>query len=88
MSDDWRIRVELGETANAEALLGRLGVDLAEESRRLAEELKGRRLAVSNDDLVRLPHPNDADAENAIARSSGRSAVERHGIEGNPRDLI
>jgi hypothetical protein len=50
MSDDWRIRVELGETANAEALLGRLGVDLAEESRRLAEELKGRHLAVSNDE--------------------------------------
>ena len=66
MSDDWRIRVELGETANAEALLGRLGVDLAEESRRLAEELKGRRLAVSNDeDTVFVYADSPAEAESA-----------------------
>ena len=66
MSDDWRIRVELGETANAEALLGRLGVDLAEESRRLAEELKGRRLAVSNDeDTVFVYVDTPAEAESA-----------------------
>ena len=51
MSDDWRIRVELGETAHAENLLGRLHRDLgSDESRRLADELKGRRLAVSNDE--------------------------------------
>jgi hypothetical protein len=51
MSEDWRIRVELGETAHAETLLGRLGLDLgSDESKRLADELKGRRLAVSNDE--------------------------------------
>jgi hypothetical protein len=51
MSDDWRIRVELGETAHAETLLGRLGRDLgSEESKRLADALKGRRLAISNDE--------------------------------------
>jgi hypothetical protein len=51
MSEDWRIRVELGETAHAETLLGRLGLDLGtDESKRLADELKGRRLAVSNDE--------------------------------------
>ncbi len=51
MSDDWRIRVELGETAQAETLLGRLGLELgSDEAKRLADELKGRRLAVSNDE--------------------------------------
>ena len=51
MSDDWRIRVELGETAQAETLLGRLGLDLgSDEAKRLAEELQGHRLAVSRDE--------------------------------------
>jgi hypothetical protein len=51
MSDDWRIRIELGETAHAETLLGRLGLDLgSDESKRLADELKGQRLAVSSDE--------------------------------------
>lgn len=51
MSDEWRIRVELGETAHAETLLGRLGVGGgSDEAKRLADELKGRRLAVSNDE--------------------------------------
>ena len=59
MSDDWRIRVELGETANAEALVGRLGVDLAEESQRLADELKGslvRQQVVSPSQVQRMKH--------------------------------
>jgi hypothetical protein len=51
MSDDWRIRVELGETEHAETLLGRLHLDLgSDEAKRLAHELQGRRLAVSNDE--------------------------------------
>jgi hypothetical protein len=51
MSDDWRIRIELQEDQQAETLLGRLGLDLgSDEGRRLAKELEGRRLAVSQDD--------------------------------------
>jgi hypothetical protein len=47
--DDWRIRIDV-EEEHAEGLLERLGVDLGSEARKLAEELKGRRLAVSRDD--------------------------------------
>jgi hypothetical protein len=67
MTDDWRIRVELGETAHAETLLGRLGLDLgSDEAKRLAEELKGRRLAVSNDeDTVFVYVDSPAEAERA-----------------------
>ena len=51
MSDNWRIRVELGESVHASTLLGRLGLDLgSDEAKRLAEELQGHRLAVSRDD--------------------------------------
>jgi hypothetical protein len=50
MNDDWRIRIELPEEQHAETLLGRLGLDLgSDEAKRLAEELEGRRLAVSQD---------------------------------------
>ena len=73
MSDDWRIRVELGETENAETLLGRLGFDLgADESKRLADELKGRRLAVSNDEdtvFVYVDSPAEADRARQIVEA-------------------
>lgn len=49
MRDDWRIRIDV-EEEHAEGLLERLGLDLGSEARKLAEELKGRRLAVSRDD--------------------------------------
>jgi hypothetical protein len=85
MSDDWRIRVELGETANAEALLGRLGVDLAEESRRLAEELKGRRLAVSNDEDTVFVYV-DTPAEAVSARRIVEAELAEEGIE--PTEVV
>jgi hypothetical protein len=47
--DDWRIHIELPEEGAVEALLERLHLDLGSEARRLAEELEGRRLAVSRD---------------------------------------
>jgi hypothetical protein len=67
MSDNWRIRVELGESAHASTLLGRLGLDLgSDESKRLADELAGRRLAVSNDeDTVFVYVSSPAEAESA-----------------------
>ena len=50
MRDDWRILIDLPDERHAETLLGRLGLDLGtEEAKRLAEELEGRRLAVSRD---------------------------------------
>jgi hypothetical protein len=67
MSDDWRIRVELGEQAQARTLLGRLGLDLgSDEAKRLADELAGRRLVVSNDeDTVFVYVGSAAEAEHA-----------------------
>jgi len=51
MSDDWRIRIQLPEEHHAGNLLGRFGLELtSDEARRLAEELEGRRLAVSQDE--------------------------------------
>jgi hypothetical protein len=47
--DDWRIRIDVAEE-HAEGLLERFGLDLGSEARELAEDLKGRRLAVSRDD--------------------------------------
>jgi hypothetical protein len=49
VTDDWRIRIDVQEE-HAEGLLERLGLDLGSEARKLAEELEGRRLAVSRDD--------------------------------------
>ena len=46
-SDDWRIHIEVEDVH--ERLLERLGVELDDEARELAAELKGRRLAVSRD---------------------------------------
>jgi hypothetical protein len=50
MNDDWRIRIELSEEEHAGDLQGRLSSDLrTDEAKRLADELQGRRLAVSRD---------------------------------------
>jgi hypothetical protein len=50
MSDDWRIRIQLPEEHHS-TFLGRFGLELtSDEGRRLAEELEGRRLAVSQDE--------------------------------------
>jgi hypothetical protein len=63
--DDWRIRIDLAEE-HAEGLLERLGVDLGSEARELAEELKGRRLAVSrDDDTIFVYAASRAEAETA-----------------------
>jgi hypothetical protein len=51
MSDDWRIRIKVPEVHHADSLLERLGLDLgSDDAKRLAKELEGRRLAVSQDD--------------------------------------
>jgi hypothetical protein len=82
MSDNWRIRVELGESAHANTLLGRLGLDLgSDESKRLADELAGRRLAVSNDEdtvFVYVSSPTEAER----ARQIVEAELAEEGIEG------
>jgi hypothetical protein len=47
MSDDWRIHITVSD--GDENLLDRLGLELDDEARELADELKERRLAVSRD---------------------------------------
>jgi hypothetical protein len=47
MSDDWRIHITVAD--GDDNLLDRLGVELDDEARELASELKERRLAVSRD---------------------------------------
>jgi hypothetical protein len=67
MSDDWRIRIEPREAAQAETLLGRLGFDLgSDEAKRLARELEGHRLAVSrDDDMIFVYAESQPEAEQA-----------------------
>jgi hypothetical protein len=82
MSDDWRIRVELGESAHAENLLGRLGLGLgSDEAKRLAEELEGRRLAVSNDEDTVFVYV-DSPAEAQRAQGIVEAELQDVGIQG------
>jgi len=81
MSDDWRIRIELGEAAHADTLLGRLGLDLgSDEARRLAKELQGHRLAVSNDEDTVFVYV-DAAAQADQARKIVEAELQDEGIE-------
>jgi hypothetical protein len=89
MKDDWRIRIELQEEQQAETLLGRLGLDLGtDDAKRLAEELEGRRLAVSQDGnelFVYASSPAEAERARGIVEAeladegieAQTSAVER-----------
>jgi hypothetical protein len=64
VSDDWRIRIDVEDVH--ERLLERLGIELDDEARELAAELKGRRLAVSRDgDEVFVYASSRSEAENA-----------------------
>jgi hypothetical protein len=81
MNDNWRIRIELPEEQHAETLLGRLGLDLgSDDAKRLAEELEGRRLAVSQDGNELFVYAaSPAEAERARGIVEAELAVE--GIE-------
>jgi hypothetical protein len=84
MSDDWRIRVELGETAHADTLLGRLGLGGgSDEAKRLARELAGRRLAVSNDEDPVFVYTSSA-AEAESARRIVEAELAEEGITAEP----
>jgi hypothetical protein len=89
MNDDWRIRIELPEEGQAESLLGRIGLDLgSNEAKRLAQELEGHRLAVSQDGnelFVYASSPAEAEGARKIVEAelaeevieARTSAVER-----------
>ena len=72
MSDDYRIRIEPPEEHHAEAVAGRLqhGLD-SDEAKRLAEDLKGRKLAVSRDGSELFVY-----ASSAAAADQARQIVE------------
>jgi hypothetical protein len=81
MSDDWRIRIELGEAVHAETLIGRLGLDLgSDEAQHLAKELQGHRLAVSNDEDTVFVYV-DAAAQADQARKIVEAELQDEGIE-------
>jgi hypothetical protein len=81
MNDDWRIRIELGEAVHADTLLGRLGLDLGpDEAQRLAKELQGHRLAVSNDEDTVFVYVDSA-AQADQARKIVEAELEDEGIE-------
>jgi len=81
MSDDWRIRIELGEAVHAGTLLGRLGLDLgSDEAKQLAKELQGHRLAVSNDEDTVFVYV-DAAAQADQARKIVEAELQDEGIE-------
>jgi hypothetical protein len=62
--DDWRIRVDVEN--EVDTLLERLGVDLSDEARELADELEEHRLAVTRDgDTVFVYTSSAAQAEQA-----------------------
>jgi hypothetical protein len=73
MRDDWRIRIEVPEEQHVETLLGRLGLDLrSDDAKRLAEELEGRRLAVSRDGrelFVYAPSAHEAEQARRIVEA-------------------
>jgi hypothetical protein len=81
MNDDWRIRIELGEAVHADTLLGRLGLDLgSDKAQRLAKELQGHRLAVSNDEDTVFVYVDSA-AQADQARKIVEAELEDEGIE-------
>jgi hypothetical protein len=81
MSDDWRIHIELPEEQHAETILGRLGLDLgSDDAKRLAEELEGRRLAVSRDGNELFVYASSA-AEATRAHQLVESELADEGIE-------
>ena len=72
MSDDWRIRIEVGDERHAAGLLEQLGVGLTGEAAELARELEDKRLAVSRDDNEIFVY-----ADSQPAAETARKVVER-----------
>src|SRR5438876_4968162 len=76
--DDYRLRVELPEEEHAAGLVSRLG--LGSRAHELAEELEGRRLAVSQDGNVLFVYASSA-AEAEQARAIVEAEVAEDGLQ-------
>ena len=76
--DDYRIRVELPEEEHATGLLSRLG--LGSRAHELAEELEGRKLAVSQDGSELFVYASSA-AEAEQARAIVEAEVAEEGLQ-------
>ena len=76
--DDYRIRVELPEEEHAAGLLSRLG--LGSQAHELAEELEGRKLAVSQDGSELFVYASSA-AEAEQARAIVEAEVAEEGLQ-------
>ncbi len=86
MSDDWRIRIKVPEE-HGEGLLDRLGLDLgSDEAKRLARELEGRRLAVSQDDNELFVYASSAQ-EADHARQIVEAELAEEGIEARTSEV-
>ena len=66
MADDWRLRIELED--KVDTLVERLGLDLHDEARELASELKEDRLVVSRDDDTVFVYAHSAAQAEAARR--------------------
>ena len=76
--DDWRLRVDLED--RVDTLLERMGFDLHDEARELADDLKGSRLAVTREgDTVFVYADTAAEAEHA--RRIVESVLDSEGVE-------
>ena len=76
--DDWRIRIELA--GEAHGFLERIGIDLSSRAKKLAEELRLDRLAVSRDgDTVFVYASSGAEANQA--RQLVEAELDESGIE-------
>jgi hypothetical protein len=71
VSDDWRIRIDVGDEHHAASLLERLGVGLTGEAAELARELEDKRLVVSRDENEIFVY-----ADSQQAAETARSVVE------------
>ena len=81
MSDDYRIRIEPPEEHHAETIAGRLQHGLgSDEAKRLAQELKGRRLAVSRDGSELFVYTSSP-AEAEQARQIVQAELAEEGID-------
>jgi hypothetical protein len=77
MSDDWRIHITVSD--GDDTLLDRLGLELDDEARELASELKERRLAVSRDGDELFVYA-DTQAAAAMAHGVIEAVLRQEGI--------
>lgn len=81
MSDDYRIRIEPPDEHHAETIAGRLQHGLgSDEAKRLAQELEGRRLAVSRDGSELFVYTSSP-AEAEHARQIVQAELAEEGID-------